>query len=190
MQGGDLGTELGGGGVRVGFDQPGTSRAQTDAYFNPRVERVAPVNPGQLATHWKFPDNSYTVPDTYRTPYINPTLLSPDIWNYSYYNPPPMQGPAPYIPIGPGDPGWYPEPGEEGYGVLRENAQTSDLKDAIREAIKLKVSTSEEAHHGGCDACETCGEMHGPEEPCELPTLEEAIRQAILRKIGKKVKDR
>lgn len=193
-RGGSLVDELGDGRRRVGFDMPGTSRPVTNAYFSPAVRDVAPVNAGETATHRRFPNNSFPVPATYRNSLINPTTLNPDIWDYSYYNPLARQGPEPYIPIGPGDPGYgYPQPGEQGYGVVRENEnpffrnanKLRQSKSALRESIKLKVGSNAEAHHGDCEACGTCGNMHGPEEPCELPTLEEAIRQAIFQKLGK-----
>ena len=58
------------------------------------------------------------------------------------------------------------------FGPLRESKNDS-LKSAIREAIKIKLS-------GKSADCETCGDMHGPEEMCELPTLEEAYIQNVF----------
>ena len=69
------------------------------------------------------------------------------------------------------------------YRSLREGTRPSGLKDAIREAIKLKVADGAETEQG--DQCVSCGGTHGLQDPCELPTLEEAIRQAILRKLGR-----
>jgi len=53
-----------------------------------------------------------------------------------------------------------------------QESKGRNLADALREAIKIKLSSNTQG-------CETCGEMHGPEEMCELPTLEEAYVQNV-----------
>ena len=74
------------------------------------------------------------------------------------------------------EPGNYPElikpaPFVDQRASLRET-NSSALENAIREAIKIKVSEKPEG-------CETCGDIHGAEEACELPTLEEAYIQNV-----------
>lgn len=53
-----------------------------------------------------------------------------------------------------------------------QESKGRNLADALREAIKIKLSSNTQG-------CETCGEMHGPEEMCELPTLEEVYVQNV-----------
>ena len=76
-------------------------------------------------------------------------------------------------PIEPGTPSELikPPPFVDQRRTVREG-KAADLKNAIREAIKLKVS-------GQPKGCETCGDVHGPKMACELPTLEEAYVQNV-----------
>ena len=185
MRGGDIASNLARGRKKIGFPSG-------PVYFDPRIVNTPLANAGQTLSSGRV------VPQTVRTSKIDPRQINPDIFDYYRYNPIPATVPD-YVPIGPGDPGFtgYDTTDASGLGPffdIREGKnpffhnpnKLRHGKSILRESIKLKVGAAADSeHHGDCEACVTCGNMHGPEEPCELPTLKEAIRKAILKKIGK-----